>query len=122
MKNTSIDPILLWMHIHRKSIAVTLILIMIASVALGVGLSHKNEVMQTAKAQMAYEEQKALLESEQAHAADIEAHLNTFLAAIDQEDYPAALNAIDYVIENDSPAPRLLSETCRHLRTDGKLR
>ncbi len=105
MKNTSIDPILLWMHIHRKSIAVTLILIMIASVALGVGLSHKNEVMQTAKAQMAYEEQKALLESEQAHAADIEAHLNTFLAAIDQEDYPAALNAIDYVIENDSPAP-----------------
>lgn len=102
MKNTYVNSLLLWMYTRKKAIAIFLILIMILSVALGVGLSHQSEVMRTAKAQMAYESQMALLESEQARTEDIENHLNTFLSSIEQENYTAALEAINYVIEEDT--------------------
>lgn len=101
-KNSRIDNFLNWIYLRRKPVAVVLISAMLISIVLEISLPRQNSVLQTAMAHREYVEESEQAAEIEAHERDIATHMNTFLYAIEQTDYSSALEAINYIIENDT--------------------
>lgn len=101
-KSPYLDNLLNWIYLHRRPVAFTLTAIMVLSIILDVSILQRNGALQTAKAHQAFVEESEEIAEMEAHAADISAHMDVFANAIEQGDYSLALDAINYIIENDT--------------------
>lgn len=104
------DNFLNWIYIHRKPIAFTLVSIMFLTVLLDISIAQQNGVLHKAQNYQEYIEESEQLESIESHVNDINYHMDKFLAAISLEDYQEALEAITYVIENDTEDESTLAD------------